>query len=131
MEDRAVHAAIVNLVDLLFRLNYQAVVYAYLAELILDDGYALAVLGGKDVVHYGRTSGRRRRSQDRNLALEEFGDASVISPSVVFPAPRKPVMIVTGTLSSSVMNWWGARYPVRAVRDRDLIYPMYFRLRQP
>ena len=71
MADRAAHAAIVHLEDLLFRLNYQAVVYAYLAELILDDGYALAVLCGKDVVHYGRTSGRRRRSQDRNLALEE------------------------------------------------------------
>ena len=118
MADRAAHAAIVHLEDLLFRLNYQAVVYAYLAELILDDGYALAVLCGKDVVHYGRTSGRRRRSQDRNLALEEFGDASVISPSVVFPAPRKPVTIVTGTLSSSVMNCWGARINARCPRSR-------------
>ena len=63
------------------------------------------------------------------MALEEFGDASVISPSVVFPAPRKPVMIVTGTLSSSVMTGWGARYAMRDLDEMVMRKPYVLKVR--
>ena len=43
-------AAVVHLEDLFFGLHDQAIVDADFAEFVLDDGDALAVLGGEDVV---------------------------------------------------------------------------------
>ena len=48
--DRATDAPVVHLHDLFLRLHNEPVVNANLAELVLDDGNALAVVGSQDVV---------------------------------------------------------------------------------
>jgi hypothetical protein len=50
LADGAADAAVVHLEDLFFGLHDQAIVDADFAEFVLDDGDALAVLGGEDVV---------------------------------------------------------------------------------
>ena len=114
LADGAADAPVVHLEDLFFGLHDETIVNADFAEFVLDDGDALAVLGCEDVVDCAydvESRGRYRGGQYGDLlergsntwVVERSAGQRRVSPSVVFPAPRKPVMIVTGVLSLTVI----------------------------
>ena len=71
-----------------------------------------------------RTGTWRSKRKSGEPSWGAFGDASVISPSVSLPSAEETGDDShPGTLSSSVMDYAGAQVSMRAVRDRDDIYP--------
>jgi hypothetical protein len=71
----AADATVVHLEDLFLGADDQLLVDADLAELVLDDGDALAVLGGEDVVEQGRLARPEEAGQDGD------GDTGVVGGS--------------------------------------------------
>ena len=68
--DGAADAPVVHLEDLLLRVDDQLLVDADLAELVFDDGDALAVVGGEDVVEQSRLAGAEEAG--------EYGDGHAV-----------------------------------------------------
>ena len=67
----AADAAVVHLEDLFLGVDDELLIDADLAELVLDDGDPLAVLGGQDAVEQGRLARAEEAGQhrDRNTVL--------------------------------------------------------------
>ena len=85
--DGAADAPVVHLEDLFLGVDDQLLIDADLAELVLDDGDPLAVLGGQDVIQQGRLAGAEKAGQDgdRDSALPSWCSCCGVLMVVVPP----------------------------------------------